>query len=222
MESSYEGQKVSAPAAGISIREFARREGCDDKLVRRALKEGKLKAFEDGSLDPDLVKTGWRRTNRRADMSADTAADSRSADRPRTARKLSAPAAAAEGLATAVEEGDSAETARQLQSFIDALLSGSIPDQAQSERVKEGALALLRVLEARQKAGALIDLATAETVIFDSFRATRDAWTNWPDRVGPLIAADLEIPAERLIEALKAHVHEHLRDLGEPEPEFGG
>lgn len=57
-------------SAGISIREFARRDGCDDKLVRRAIKQGRLTPLDDGTLDPTLVGTGWRRTNR---LSADNA-----------------------------------------------------------------------------------------------------------------------------------------------------
>jgi hypothetical protein len=48
---------------GLSIREFARRDGCSDTLVRKALKRGKLIAFEDGSIDQSLVGTPWRKQN---------------------------------------------------------------------------------------------------------------------------------------------------------------
>lgn len=51
---------------GISVREFARRDGCSHTLVNRAIKEGHLRKFEDGSLDPSLAGTGWRSSNRRA------------------------------------------------------------------------------------------------------------------------------------------------------------
>lgn len=51
---------------GISIREFAKRDGCNDKLVRRAIQEGRITALPDGKLDPALVGTAWRETNRRA------------------------------------------------------------------------------------------------------------------------------------------------------------
>ena len=51
---------------GISLREFARRDGCSDMAVRKAIKEGHLHKLSDGSLDPDLVGTGWRASNRRA------------------------------------------------------------------------------------------------------------------------------------------------------------
>ena len=64
---------------GISIREFARRDDCNESLVRRALKSGWLQAFEDGSLEPQLVGTGWREGNRKkADAVRIIAADDES------------------------------------------------------------------------------------------------------------------------------------------------
>lgn len=46
---------------GISKLEFAKRDGCDEKLVRVGVKQGRLVAFDDGSLDPALVGTPWRK-----------------------------------------------------------------------------------------------------------------------------------------------------------------
>lgn len=53
------------PIAGISMREFARRDGCDDKHVREGVRKGYLKKLPDGTLDPALVGSGWRPGNRR-------------------------------------------------------------------------------------------------------------------------------------------------------------
>ena len=50
---------------GISIREFSRRDGCSDTLVHKAIKTGRLQALPDGSIDPALIGTGWRKANRR-------------------------------------------------------------------------------------------------------------------------------------------------------------
>jgi hypothetical protein len=50
---------------GISIREFARQDGCDDKLVRRALASGRLAQLPDGTVDRALVGSAWRKSNRR-------------------------------------------------------------------------------------------------------------------------------------------------------------
>jgi hypothetical protein len=48
---------------GISRRQFARRDGCNESLVRRALRNGHLFALDDGSLDPAHVGTPWREGN---------------------------------------------------------------------------------------------------------------------------------------------------------------
>ena len=65
-----------------------------------------------------------------------------------------------------------------------------------------------------------MELALAEAVFFELTRSYRDAWSNWPVRIGPLLAAELGLEADRVTEALTAHVHTHLADLGEPEPDF--
>ena len=51
-------------STGISLREFARRSGCDLKQVRRAVKSGKLKLNLDKSIDPAQLEITWRRQTR--------------------------------------------------------------------------------------------------------------------------------------------------------------
>lgn len=46
---------------GISIREFARRAGCDDQVVRRKIKTGHIQALADGSLNPAYLNVDWRK-----------------------------------------------------------------------------------------------------------------------------------------------------------------
>ena len=87
----------SAPTPeAVSIREFARRDRCDESRVRRAIRSGHLKRSPDGKLDAALVGTGWRETNRRNASRADPAdllrADSAvAADPPRTPASVRAP-----------------------------------------------------------------------------------------------------------------------------------
>jgi hypothetical protein len=85
---------------------------------------------------------------------------------------------------------------------------------------KEIYLGLLNQLEYEQRSGKLIDLDTAEAVFFEEFRAQRDAWLNWPIRVGPLLAAELGLEADKVTEALNGHVYKHISSLGEPDPTF--
>lgn len=101
------------------------------------------------------------------------------------------------------------------------LARGALP-LSEAERIKENALALKHTLEARRRSGELVEFGEAEAVMFATFRAARDAWLNWPVRVGPLIAAELGLEADKVTEVLRAHVHTHLAELGEPEPDFAG
>jgi hypothetical protein len=118
---------------GISIRQFAKLDHCDERLVRRALKNGWLRAYKDGSLNPKLAGTGWRRTNRKrvenvraaAEESADDASVEAAADRLVRTR----------GLLT----------------------------KAQAETVKENALAALRELQLAREVGSVVEVGAVMT-----------------------------------------------------------
>jgi hypothetical protein len=204
--------------AGIKIREFARRDGCDDKLVRRAIAKGNLKTLADGTLDEKLVGSGWRKTNRK-NASADTA--DKAADTPKGVRTTRD----SKNRQTVEREPLSQPApldVETLKDFIDQILRGDFVAQGEAEKVKENALALKHLLDGRQKAGELVSLEEAQTILFETFRAARDAWLNFPTKVGPLIAAELGVDAERVVEALSPHVHQQLTDLGEPDADFSG
>lgn len=117
---------------------------------------------------------------------------------------------------------DTADPIEDLSEFVASVLRGEFATQHEAERVKENALALKHVLDAQQKAGALVDIEVAEAVLFDANRAQRDAWLNWPSRIGPLLAADLGVDAGKVTEALTAYVHQQVTELGEPEADFIG
>ncbi len=80
--------KVPPKPAGISIREFAERDGCNDKLVRRVLDNGHLAMLPAGGLDPALVGTGWRERNRQASEGADTRPEDGLPDLAESRRRL--------------------------------------------------------------------------------------------------------------------------------------
>ena len=187
---------------GISIREFARRDGVSDTLVRKALQLNRLAAFEDGSLNPELVGSNWREGNAKGANSANPVV--------RTSPKGSRAANPSPVDGETLEE----EAARLLE-------SGGEAGHAYAEalRRKENYLALLRQLEYENKSGSLVELEVAEKILFEQARASRDAWLNWPTRVGPLLAADLGLEADRVVGALTEYVHKHISQLGEPEIE---
>lgn len=109
-----------------------------------------------------------------------------------------------------------------IDDMIADILAGRFMGYAAAERIKENAAALKGLMLARKEAGEVIDLASAESTMFEMYRAYRDAWLNFPSRVGALMAADLGIDADKMTEALTAHVQSHLAELGEPVAEFSG
>lgn len=204
---------MSARPEYVSIREFARRDGCDDALVRRAIKQGKLRVAADGKVDSSQVGSEWRRANRKAAGGADKAPDSprKSAPAARKTTKGAETVSAGEILADLNDE-----------EFIAEILAGRFRATFAAERVKENALAAKHLLAARRAAGDVVDLEIAEAVLFEQSRQFRDALMNWPVRVGPLIAAELGIAADPVVEALNQHVQQLLNDLGEPDADFAG
>ncbi|CAE6811659.1 hypothetical protein R69746_05649 [Paraburkholderia aspalathi] len=188
------------------MRAFAKLEGVSDTLVRKAVKLSRLKAFDDGTIDPALAGTSWREGNAKgANPSANSSHPVRTPAKVRT-----------EALAAVRDDEDLPDAAERL------LRSGKVEmvDYAKALEKKENYLALLRQLEYEQKSGSLVELDTASAILFEESRALRDAWLNWPSRVGPILAAELGIEADRVTEALTAHVHSQIAQLGEPEANF--
>ncbi|WP_434107648.1 hypothetical protein [Paraburkholderia caffeinilytica] len=184
--------------------EFARRAGCDVKQVRRAIERGTLTRGKDDRLDASQLAKTWRRANRRT----------QSKDTP----QLSQDNATGEETAASVDEALRLFE-QQAAAVTERVLKGA--SYSDALRIKENYLALLRQLEYSIKAGAVIDLAAAEQTVFDLFRGVRDAWLNWPARVAPLIAADLDYEdVDRLGSVLAAHVQTQLAGLGEPQYTF--
>lgn len=134
-----------------------------------------------------------------------------------TAQKVFAPGTAQNRPRDADEETLEERAERLLQSGA----VGMLPYAAALEK-KENYLALLRELEYEEKSGQKVDLEVAERELFTAARASRDAWLNWPAHVGPLIAADLGLEADKVTEVLTAHVHKHVEQLGEPDAQFKG
>lgn len=60
----------------------------------------------------------------------------------------------------------------------------------------------------------------AEAVVFDVFRAARDAWLAWPAKVAPFVAAELGVEVDAVAMLLSEYVYRQLQELGEPQPDF--
>ncbi|WP_337049756.1 hypothetical protein [Serratia fonticola] len=98
---------------------------------------------------------------------------------------------------------------------------GIMPDDLMSyndaRTLKENYLALMAKQEFEKKENNLVEMELAKDVLFSVFRQQRDAWLNWPARIAPLLAADFNVPADRMTEVLSEYVHQHITQLGNPE-----
>lgn len=74
---------------GISIREFARRAGCDEKVVRRKVKTEHIQLLADGTIDPAYLIVDWRKGDQLPADSDEPVADTQSL-RDEAARMVSA------------------------------------------------------------------------------------------------------------------------------------
>lgn len=135
----------SAPAR-LSVREFARCSSCNEKLVRRALLQGRLHLDPEGRIDPAQVDSGWRRPN---PYSRDKS----------TGRGEQATVDAARRLDNAARAFVARLDGSGFDQFLADMLSGRLASLAEALRIKENALALKHLLAARSEAKRLLELA---------------------------------------------------------------
>jgi hypothetical protein len=189
----------------ISAREFARRDRCDEKLVRRAIAEGRLERGADGKLDAAAVGTAWRQGNVTGApppaVDATPAVETQARARTLSAGVREGAPAPAPTAATASGAGTPARD----------------PTYAQAMAKKEHFIAEKHELEFLRRRGELVDLELARRVLFDEARRGRDHWLNWPARVAATIAAELGAEPDRVAEILTTHVTRHLEFLASPD-----
>ncbi len=208
----------------VSVRQFAKLDGCSHTLVQKAIREGKLPVNADGRLDPGLAGSGWRKQNRTGNARGNTAkvatdvATSEPAGKAKPRKTVVAGQMPVVGFSDEVADGD--VVIDDTIDFIAEVLAGRFVLTGAAERVNGNALAAKNLLAARKAAGDLVDIELAEAILFEQARQFRDAWMNWPARVGPLIAAELGVPPDPVVGALTKYVQQQLQDLGEPEAEF--
>lgn len=150
---------MPAPLLGISIREFAKRAGCDDKIVRRKIQSGHLPKLSDGTLDPRHVDQAWR--------------DGVSA--------LPAPLQLAD---TDLRTDESIEDAAARI----VLAEGELWSKAEAERVKENYAARLRQLEYDRESGLVAEIDDVAIAVATELSLVRNKLLNIGSRVAPRIA----------------------------------
>lgn len=170
---------------GISIREFARRDNCSDRLVRKAIDAGYLRKLPDGKLDPAAVGTAWRKGNWGADQGADSGADpapvrTRGSADVRSERGADAPADAGDpAVVVGLERqghGGALKRSRREETAVAGDDEDSDPEtwtEAVANRRKATAMARLRELEYDKKVGLVVPVDEVLVQVGKAFASVR-------------------------------------------------
>lgn len=199
--------EVSEMSERITVSEFARRDGCNEKLVRRAIERGRLTRGDDGKLDSALVGTQWRRS----------AIDGQKPRRP--GQQVSEPPVAQGGVAipAAPPASDSAQTVDESEEQRIARLANPnvTPNFATSAAREKAAMASMRELELQRQLGKVVDVDQARALFFDTHRSVRDHWLSF-NTLAPMLAARLDVDPDLMSEVLTEYVHKHAAKVTDP------
>ncbi len=178
-------------SAGISQREFARRDGCSEKRVRMGLTTGHLKKLPNGKLDPAQVGTAWRKRNRQPADSAETSAKQKSDQK------------------SAIDDASLQEQAAEQ---LEALQSADeLWDMATAERIKENYLALLRKLEYDIKSRAVVPAEEVLSLVGSEYAKVRTRLLSLPSELASRLV--LMRTAPEIQAAIEEAVNEALEEL---------
>ncbi|MGI4765507.1 MAG: hypothetical protein ACRYGP_10680 [Janthinobacterium lividum] len=162
-------------SARLSVREFARQAGCDEKQVRRALDKGLISKGEDGLLAADQVAGQWRKPNRRG-VEKLSAGPLRTTATVRTARQR--------GEAAVVVRTD--ETPEEAAERIVAQAGALLP-LAKALELKENYLARHQQLSYDLKAGGVVLVADVAKAIGTEYATVRTKLLAIPAERAPAV-----------------------------------
>lgn len=207
---------------GISRREYARRRGCSESGVRKAIASGRITLEADGTIDPVKADAQWARETDPALQRGGAALLAQEAAAAMTEpaggeEAKPVPRAALNAVDEALREtGDSIPSipagdasGGKDMTFLRARTANEVM-KAQTARVR------LQKLK-----GELVDRARAVATLYGLARRERDAWVQWPPRVAALIAAELGADAHAMETALNKYVRAHLAELSELKVDLG-
>jgi len=211
----------------ITVSEFARRDGCDEKLVRRAIERGKLERGPDKLLDAKFVGTPWRQSaiTGQKPPRGDDRPTIRSALRREIAKRAElavdigdvvASAASVPSVPRAPAPPPAAGPNESEEQRIARLANPGVPTFAASAQREKAAMAQMRELELAQRQGKLVDVEAARSLFFGAFRAIRDHWLAFPSAHSAMIAARLDADPDLVSELLIEFIRKHGAKLTDP------
>ena len=209
-------QKESAPkarsAAGISRREFARLDGCDDKTVRKGINTGHLKVLPNGKLSKAQVGTAWRKSNRQRAASGKLGEGTKKKSAPPKSHPKSSPKSSPKSPPRATAQSAASKPKTMSDIALERLMEiNELWSSADAERVKENYLALLRELEYHMKSGAVVPIDQVIGLISGEFATVRTRLLSLPSELAPRVL--LLKTAPEIEETIRTAVQDALEEL---------
>ena len=146
----------------LTVSDYARHRGCDEKAVRKALEEGRISRIgaERRCIDPEVADIQWAKNTRARGDSAGKAG---------------------KGAATAASGRDKPAGA-------EGAAEGGEDDYRSMRTRRERADAIMAELELAKASGKVLDRESALRAIFGKFRELRDSSTSLGRRLAPVLA----------------------------------
>jgi hypothetical protein len=97
-------------------------------------------------------------------------------------------------------------------------IDGVVLDINAAKALKETYLGRLAQLKFKTESETLVERDAVHRAVFELSRQDRDAWSNWPARVSPLMASELGVDQVALAVILERYVREHLAEQSRSAP----
>jgi hypothetical protein len=202
------------PKIGVSLREYARRRGVSHTAVAKAIRDQRITAEADGSIDPVKADLQWdAETNPAKRRGAAQHASAATVGAMTRRHDKAVPAAALKAVEEVLKDVDP----------VPPPPPGTPPGAGNPEagtylrarNANEVIRAQTAKIRLQKMAGDLVDRKKATNLVFELARRERDSWMNWPPRVAANMAAELGVDAHKMELILDRFIRGHLADLSE-------
>lgn len=186
---------------GISLREFARLDGCSEALVRKGIKQGKLSKLANGRINPALVGTPWREGNIGGKPAPAAKVGAPAPDKPvgRSKKTTDAIKAAAAAMditpSPEIAEDDTPLTPEAQAKQLALGLATLFDNKFEADKFAAAYNGALRKIEFDKKSGEVVEIAEVAKQVAEDYRAVKARLLSIPATIAPLVAATRN-PAE--------------------------
>lgn len=209
----------------VSIRQFAKLDGCNEKLVRRGIAEGRLKKLPSGKIDAALAGSTWRQGNisRQTVVPAPpprSASPKQTNGRGRELKKIVKATAAAMDVTPTPAEPEPEEPWDPNDPKQLALgLAAHFDTKWDADKFNAAYAGALKKIDFDLKSGKVVLIGEVAAQMGEVLRAVKSRLLSIPATVAPMVAA-MKNPAE-VRAVLEREIHSVLEELASADIDSG-